>query len=637
MAATGIITFTVLGYDPLYFQRQAGSEDWLWTTSLNWLHGEEGAYPTITNSVYLNAGSEAQPAVIPAGATGYARELRLGGTPSGGEGYLQVEGVLTNASVLQIGGSYDGTAGKSGWMRVVSGGKCWAGSSVILGYKAGTMGRLLLDSGSLFQCPAGSTLTIGFNGTGVVAQTGGVLKVQNVNLGTNATSRGSYLIDGGTLEGSGNQSGGAITVGNGTGNGSILQSSGAITGFQNVYVGDKVSASGAYTITGGTFSASFLCVGRYGRGVVTNAGGSVILDLSISVPYHPGSSGGLSHKGGTLRALGASGIRIGFQSTGFFEAEAGFDAPVFKIGLDGGTGVANIGACVYSNIWYGSTITFPVVVGGMDSAKGGDGTLRLRGTNVKLNGKKGVVVRQTSDSQGTIRGWGSVTNCLAAIYESHYVLLNNGTVTADGEGVARDLDFSHMLAASNSLGNAVSETNGWYAVNQGRLCFPRVNFASAGTTPVRNYGTSPYETGSASAGPVNSVRAAFTNAEVVTGALIPGTSNYYAGYGSEVYASDRGDIPVGLPGEGVLAVWRLTSPSFSSADISFRYNGKTVSGGTSVLLSRRGADGVWRTVGRGDAATCCATSTGLLAVAADGNLGWFALVMKPKGTLVRIF
>ena len=637
MVATGIVTFTVLGYDPLYFQRQTGSEDWLWTTPLNWLHGESGAYPAITNAVFINAGSAVQPVMIPAGATGYARELRLGGTAAGGDGYLQVEGVLTNANVLQIGGSSDGSVGKSGWMHVVSGGKCWAGSSVVLGYKAGTMGQLLLDSGSLFQCPTGSTLTVGYNGTGVVAQTGGLLKAQNVNLGTNATSRGSYLLDGGTLEGNGNLAGGAIMVGNGTGNGLILQSSGAITGFQNVYVGDTVSASGAYTITGGTFSANFLCVGRYGRGAVTNAGGSVILDASIAVPYNPGSSGGLTHKGGTLRALGKNGIRIGFQSAGVFEAEADFDAPVFKIGLDGGTGVANIGACVYSNIWYASTVTFPLVVGGMDNAKGGDGTLCLRGTTVKLNGKKGVMIRQTPDSHGTIRGWGGVTNYLVAIYESNFVLLNNGMVTADGEGGARDLDFSHMLAASNSLGNAVSESNGWYAVNKGRLCFPRVNFASAGTTPVRNYGTSPYATGSVSAGPVHSVRAAFTGAEVVTGTLIPGTSNYYAGYGSELYASDRGDVPVGLPGEGVLAVWRLTSPGFTSVDLSFRYNGKAVPGGKSALLCRRGADGTWHTVGRDDAATCCATAEGLSAVAADGNLGWFALVLKPRGTLVCVY
>jgi hypothetical protein len=499
---------TAWGWDPLYFQRSASSQDWLWTNPLNWLHGEGGAYPTYTNNVYVNAGSSEQPVVIPVGATAWASSLRLGGTAAGSSGYVSVEGVLSNRTDLTL-GAY---SGKTGWMRVASEGGVYS---------------------------SGGSLTVGKVGTGVIRQAGGEIR-----------------------------------------------------GFQNVYLGDTTSVSGIYTATGGTFSANFLCIGRYGRGVVTNDGGNLVVTGSIAIPWHPGSQGMFVHKAGTLAALGDNGIQVGYQGDGRFDATCNFAAPVLRVGLDGGTGTVSLGACLYSNIWQSASIVWPVVVGGERDAAGGFGTFWLRDATVSLCGKKGIAVRATQDSAGVLRGWGFVTNQLAAVYEDNYVLLNNGLVIADGEGTERDLDFSHMLAASNSLANAAGETNGWYAVNKGRLVFPGVNFASAGASPIRNYGASTYGNENFASAPVNSVRAAFHEAEIDTGALIPGTSNRYARYGGELYAPDRADIPAGLPDKGVLAVWRLTSPGFGSVDLSFRYDSGAMSEGAVASLCRRGADEV---------------------------------------------
>lgn len=280
------------------------------------------------------------------------------------------------------------------------------------------------------------------------------------------------------------------------------------------------------------------------------------------------------------------------------------------------------------------------------------GTIRLPSTNSTV--KIGYANYTTAKCNGFLRGWGTITRHRFAettsFAESVNLVMPCGAIIADGEGELRDLDLS-MIRRINESGNVganLSGTNGWYAVDKGRLYYPcrYANYANLGSY----YGdkTAPSF--------VNGV--AFAFAGRADGAQLHG----------QLYATDRDDIPSGLPEDRVekgvkrLGVWRAAlrgsykaeefassgPKSFTSAQTTVRYD-------NFALAALRDEDGNfrpdqrialyqynggWKKVASLPVAAAEADhriAGTLLPADDDWNLGFFAVVAEiPRATVLTV-
>jgi len=266
---------------------------------------------------------------------------------------------------------------------------------------------------------------------------------------------------------------------------------------------------------------------------------------------------------------------------------------------------------------------------------------------------------RTSDiSNGRLEGWGTIDKTSPEETSSgHTIRMNlyNGVVCADGGGAAHDLDFrlvqdmNHETAAPNTCG-----TNGWYAVSGARLRYP-ARFHSRGTSRiVGDYGG---RTVSPENLPlVNSFGVSFAQNEETF------LANRYLYV--DLYASDRADIPAGLPdaypGLAALGVWhaalsnRATEPvaeskvAFGSAEILVHYDGaalaKLKKNGDwpgnlklALLVHDGTAEGHWRRVAFVDPSDSPYISATILESSDTWNMGWFAVVPVKKNGLIITF
>ena len=261
--------------------------------------------------------------------------------------------------------------------------------------------------------------------------------------------------------------------------------------------------------------------------------------------------------------------------------------------------------------------------------------------------------------KGLIRGWGKIAFSEPRTYVTEATIPSGithyGQIIADGEGELRDLDFSRFgaLNYANTRANA-SDTNGWFAVNKGRLKLPRsLPRKTADYRCVGDYWSLDYS-GDAPADAGLRSRLCNTFTCTFSGAAL---SNFIF---AELYATDRDDIPAGLDGVGsqkIVSVWRIglfddgpeaddpTHPSaFTSARIHFKYPnvGDDLDDMAAVCVYRHDgtADGKWRLVGRAAPSTSWPVVPAEVAApsAANWNMGWFAITgrTKPFGSTLSI-
>ena len=211
-----------------------------------------------------------------------------------------------------------------------------------------------------------------------------------------------------------------------------------------------------------------------------------------------------------------------------------------------------------------------------------------------------------------------------------------GQIIADGEGEMRDLDFSRLgvLSYDSTRPNQNGSTNGWFAVNKGRLKLPRsLPRKSADHHCVGDYWK---------VQPGRSDRLMNTFIYYLEGEEL---NNYMF---AELYAEDRDDIPAGLDeidADKTLAVWRIghfsdgpeidepaNPASFTSAKLRLRYCPAGTDGLRYVYVFRHDgtANGKWRKVGyRAISADNPVVVTRSFAPSeANWNLGWFAVVAR---------
>lgn len=459
--------------------------------------------------------------------------------------------------------------------------------------------------------------------------------------------------------------------------------------WDSIAVGHHTNGYGLLTLSGGLLSNACMSVGYYGIGVVTNAGGTVDLGETglwlgryasgrgtyvqeggafaggVTVGYS--GTGVLIHVGGTLvtrgsvyvgRSTGSEGLLdvrapgvnvganqtlfVGYSGRGILEQRASLSADYLKIG--GSTNVTSV-----ATIYAGATNTvknscnvggyvIPVTGGGTED-KAGNGVLALRGGVLHIVESilsERLFVGRQAESRGRIQGWGRISHPTSGTTNIRLVL-GEGVVQADGEGEARTLDLSEIVSTSNNVPNGATGTNGWYAVNKGRVLFPRTWFDATSSSPARCLGDWSANT---VPGLVNSVHAAFTG--------VTESANFWRG---GVYAPDRDDIPEGLPADAApVGIWQLglykdltswtanQAAPFTAVTLTFRYDQTRVKSFQRLVLYRYTASGWSRVETVAGPENCVTTAAPLARLAgADANIGWFALVARSRGTLMTVY
>jgi len=305
----------------------------------------------------------------------------------------------------------------------------------------------------------------------------------------------------------------------------------------------------------------------------------------------------------------------------------------------------------------------------VDSGRHGDATIRLRGGRLGLGIRGGLFLGDNENVNvdgcpAKLIGYGCATNQgdSARGYWSR-IHLRAGSVTADGEGEERDLDLKTFARVSGTVGEGRSNlncsgTNGWYAINKGRLLYP----ARESNANQRFVGDYARLADSYVPQFVNSMKILIKDSageEIAT--------NHHAFV--ELYAPDRTDIPEGLVNDEKrsrrLGIWHggisKNYPDmyesgirdFYTADTTIRYDQwrlaelKDEDGEYPIGLEIRlywhdgTSSGKWKCVSGyavGDAESNEYRITGTFSQA-DGvyNLGWFAVVAACNdGTMVII-
>jgi len=202
---------------------------------------------------------------------------------------------------------------------------------------------------------------------------------------------------------------------------------------------------------------------------------------------------------------------------------------------------------------------------------------------------------------GLLQGWCTNWNVTGR-------LLNNGRIVADGSGTARDLALTSHNAVTNSTDNPTTGSNGWYAVDKGRLMLPpRTVGAAGGTVCWGESDTDPTND------LVNSVKVDFVDAGgggTLTGML---------------YAVDRADIPAGLT--DAISVHYLTYSGFPvEFDMAIRYDHVLAGASEADLILLYSDGGAWTDIGASvDQTHKLITASGLT------SFSWFAVQVETGG------
>ena len=585
---------------------------------------------------------------------------------------IQGDGVFTANGAICMGYSYPSTS----HVVLVDRGRITGSGEINVGHGNGhkATGYLVLSNDASIAKSAGrvniGTHTAGSVGHLEINDSASVTLNDYLSVGNSTSTRG-------TVEMAGNSalSGVNVVVANANNSTGTLSMAGSsrLCLSSTLYMGGSYSAGdNSFATVTLTDSAEADIENQIFIGMRTGSGGTLSLNgrsrLSVTnnlfIGYNAGSTGIVSVAGNAT--LAAPNIRVG-QSTSSGLLTLSDNATLFATNIE----IVSWGTANGRFIVGGDAIVtnlYALTIG--NSSTKCDATFAMRGGSVffDIDTEKPSYVQNgylnpinlnpwRTEVCGRIVGWGKVALSDPATFianaDKPCGLSHYGQVVADGEGMPRDLDFSRAAALNFYTTDAnPSGTNGWFAVNKGRLRLPRSlprktnNAFCVGDCWMLNYAA-------VASAAVTSNRLANTFSASFTGAS---TGNYLF---ADLYATDREDIPGGLDEirpDRVISVWRIglfddgpeadepsTPSAFTSAELRLRIPGDTVSGTEKLYVARHDgtSGGKWTIVGRlvdpnpkwpVIPARVSAPS------AATWNLGWFAVIDRstPFNTVLYI-
>ena len=521
--------------------------------------------------------------------------------------------------------------------------------------------------------------------SGVTAMTK-KLTICDTGSGTRDRLIGVEIQDGGAMETSGEGLIGAVGK-DGTGGGALrVLSGGTWTAKKNFFLAYTGGNSSLDIANGGTFSAlKELIIGNGGNGVVTNAGtllaydffvggsngvgrvvnrGNLTVTNKFTIGRMAGSTGYLVHESGTLSkttTTETTPVYVGYRGPGVLEVHDIVSLPlnerIYLGGNEKGTGEGTLILCEGGSI---NNVT-NIFIG--SASNGARGHLQMAGGTLTIqtpwpNTHHALLVGKISDSTGEQRAWGDIrghgTIARSMIARSTKIKLY-GQVIADGG----ELDLSSIKTIGDADVDAnVCGTNGWYAVNGGRLLYPSdQDFNATRHVAIGDYPTCGTASNARDITLVNSLQLRLDDEN--GNQMTDGNYNHAA-----LYAADHSDIPGQVPGSTsqndiTLGVWRLghfsapgddpsaTAVRFNTAWLRFRIDSNAIPedvdwSQSKVRLYRWGGS-AWKVVGTAVEPDLPYVETTTRQPAysgadADGwNIGWYAAALVRNGATTIVF
>ena len=706
------------GADVVYMPNAKENGIYDWRTVGNWYTvngGALGALPTADDTVYVtNTTFATEWVVIPPAAEISIKALYLQMYKSGSPHGIRMKidgGTLNTTASSFVGHQYPDTV-----LSIENGGRWNASSDVRVGYGAASNCVLNIDKNSSFY---GNHLYIHYGGglsagslagrvenRGTVSLTGKFWMSYRDNA---SSSCGSRLDNYGSFTTTANQD---FHIGRVNRSRAVICNYEGATmtiGAATAYIAYQTNSTACVTNDGTMALKNFSLGARVGSVGIFRNNGQLTIDATGTVSVGGGSeadaSGIFENYGTVLFGQSPQQFNIGSYGYGRFVVAHDMNYPDTSNGrrktiylgvkadcnaygeliiTNGATltmtngevriGQQTLGTGVVE-LYEGSRLEAPYAVTVGPSAGSINNVLRMRGGELLLLNNAtatsfspqnstiaaltvGSPTHNADLSNGLLEGWGVIGKTDPASSSGNNkvgLVLYNGLVRADGVGVARDLDmrlFQDMnktAPSSNSCG-----TNGWYAVGKGRLRYPARYHGSGTARIVGDCATRAISTENLPL--VNSFGVTFPTTD---DQLLANRAIY-----ADLYASDRTDMPAGLPeaypGATALGVWHMalssdvTEPKsnkkvtgFGSADILLHYDRVKL-----MNLKKNGAwpgdlqlafcvhDGTaaggWRTVACVQPSDDSPFIAGQVAESTDTwNLGWFAVVpVRLAGTMV---
>jgi hypothetical protein len=426
-----------------------------------------------------------------------------------------------------------------------------------------------MDSGSL---------TLGDSSTGAAAY-----------IGFGAGYTGTFTLNDGIITALPHEQ---IEVGSWAGPGYFYQKGGTVTHLNDIglgafYVG--AYASGRYELQLGTLISPQTSVGYGGHynpaamapgiGVFVQTGGShQTPQLIIGEGWDDGGNGTYTISNGTLTA---DEIYLAKMD----DVRSASTPLVGTFNQSGGSTVT-----VNSLLLIGSDVTFDGPTGGA-----GVGTYNFTGGTLTDGANNAnLTVRYDAPAKGTFQGRGTVGLSGA--------LANNGRVIADGG----TLNMSSFGSVTSTIENTT--TNGWFAINGGKLELPPIPISGNGSY---NWGENPSD---AQLDLVNSVR--------VTLAGVSGSGSLDIDL---LHPANPAAPLVSMSGE-VVGLWDFTPSgfTFTTADLTFRYD-DVLASNENLLRLYHYTGGNWVQL-----AATCDTANNLITATGVTSLSPFVIVVIPE-------
>ena len=362
----------------------------------------------------------------------------------GANGSLYMDGYAT----AQFGALYVGYSG-TGSMTVGDSASVTISGETAIGRYGGSSGTVTQTGGTVTTGTDGNGFNIGRDGTGTYSLSGGTLNLrQLLRVGWGGNSSGNkFNMTGGTLNLAGNVlvvgdwsknsefnitagtvsgdeqwyiGGYSSNSGGSTGTGTFTQDGGDITLNNTINIGSQ-KGTGAYVMNGGTLAEKWwIQLGRQGKGVFVQNGGSVVLE--------GGTSGGNPYSWLCLAAQD-TGDATFVLSNGTFSASAGI---AFGEGAHGGTGYFEMS---------GGVVTVPTIkyVHGTATVMLNGGTLRAAADNVAFLDGLGTVtvgnITVDTTENGYALGVSNTTFLVTSGATPAITLTGSGSLDLSGAGL----------------------------------------------------------------------------------------------------------------------------------------------------------------------------------------------------------
>jgi len=715
-----LATTLAYGADVVYLPNAKENDIYDWRTVGNWYTvggGALGALPTTDDTVYItNTAFATEWLVIPSAAEISIKVLNLqmykSGNPSGIR--MKIDGGTLNTTAS----SYVGHQNPNSVLSITNGGRWNASSDVRVGYGAASNCVLSIDKDSSFY---GKHLYIHYGGglgsagniSGRVENYGTISLTGKLWMSHRDNGQSSAYASRLDNYGSFTMANSDFHIGRANKSRAEIYNHADATmtiGAAIAYIAYQTNSSARVT-NDGTMSVKNLSLGARTNSVgILRNNGQLTIDAAGTVSIGGGSEAGTSgifeNYGTVLFEQSPQQFNIGNYGYGRFVIAHDMDYPdcqdtskrkTIYLGVkadcnaygeliitNGATltmtngevriGQQTLGTGVVE-LYEGSRLEAPYAVTVGPSAGSINNVLRMRGgellmlnnaTATSFSPQNSTIAALTVGSpthnanlsNGLLEGWGVIgkTDPTSSSGNNKVgLVLYNGVVRADGAGVARDLDIrliqdmNKTAPSSNSCG-----TNGWYAVGKGRLRYP-ARYHGRGTARI---------IGDCATRTISTANLPLVNSFGVTFPTTDDTLLANRAIYTDLYASDRTDIPAGLPeaypGGTALGVWHMalssdvTEPKsnkkvtdFGSADILLHYDRAKL-----VQLKQNGAwpgdlqlafcvhDGTaaggWRTVARVEPDDNSPFITGQVTESSETwNLGWFAVVpVRQTGTML---